>query len=173
MEFGKVQGCGLWLRRAGRASACGSRGNGSRRESRRDCGEAGAAWRGRGGETELTGGPSLSAKARALAGGPGCGSGAPCASSWAERATLAGGTGRSGRKTRGWAGLSGALVGRVCAGGGGESGPKRDWCGLGQRIGLLGWFFWVPFLSTQNYLNSNEFEFKLLFKQTKQNHAPA
>ena len=123
---------GLGLRRAGRVSACGSRGNGSRRELRRDCGDAGAAWRGRGGATELTGGPSLSAKARALAGGPGCGSGAPCASSWAERATLAGGTGRSGRKTRGWAGLSDALVGRVCAGG--KSGPKRDW-GKGEGEG--------------------------------------
>ena len=61
---------GLGLRRAGRVSACGSCGNGSRRDTRRDCGEAGAAWRGRGGEMELTGGPPLSAKVRALAGGP-------------------------------------------------------------------------------------------------------
>ena len=30
-------------------------------------------------------------------------------------------------------GPSGALAGQVCAGG---SGPKRDWCGLGQRLGL-------------------------------------
>ena len=61
--------------------------------------------------------------------------------------------------------------------------------GLGRILGLgwveglgLGFYsspfsfsflFLFPFLSTQNNLNSNEFEFKLLYKQTKQNHAPA
>jgi len=49
------------------------------------------------------------------------------------------------------------------------------WASL-SWVWILGSFpfpFLFPFLSTQNYLNSNEFEFKLLYKQTKQNHAPA
>ena len=60
--------------------------------------------------------------------------------------------------------------------GGGPAGFGIFGLGFGFEFG-----FWVfkslsisfPFLSTQNYLNSNEFEFKLLYKQTKQNHAPA
>ena len=54
-------------------------------------------------------------------------------------------------------------------------GREEGWAGLWVGLVLLGWvgFGWVFFLSlffflsTQNYLNSNEFEFKLLYNQTK------
>jgi hypothetical protein len=78
-----------------------------------------------------------------------------------------------------------------------ELGQAVFWAGSGEKKWAAGWartrkregwpwagwaasLVWVSlFLSisisflTQNYLNSNEFEFKLLHKQTKQNHAPA
>ena len=62
----------------------------------------------------------------------------------------------------------------------GRQGRKGRPMGRGERFGP-GSGFWLVFLfsksisyhSSQNYLNSNEFEFKLLYKQTKQNHAPA
>ena len=60
----------------------------------------------------------------------------------------------------------------------GRAGCGANWAGAGLSW-LLGWFFplgwfgsspFLPlffFLSTQNYLNSNEYEFKLLYNQTK------
>jgi hypothetical protein len=55
-----------------------------------------------------------------------------------------------------------------------ERGFWAEWGRIGWVVLGLGSFsISFLFLSTQNYLNSNEFEFKLLYKQTKQNHAPA
>ena len=59
---------------------------------------------------------------------------------------------------------------------GGLPGERKWAAGLGCWVGSFGFLSFsisFPFPSTQNYLNSNEFEFKLLYKQTKQNHAPA
>ena len=78
--------------------------------------------------------------------------------------------GPSGRRHAGWSSREGRA---------GRTGPRgKGWAGAGLTL-VLGLFsislflFLFPFLSTQNYLNSNEFEVKLLYKQTKQNHAPA
>ena len=64
------------------------------------------------------------------------------------------------------------------------SGPRVWAAGLGCEEGLgrvLGsliqtsfpFLILFPITQLKNYLNSNEFKFKLLYKQTKQNHAPA
>ena len=87
---------------------------------------------------------------------------------------------RGGEEWAGCLGRAGASRGlrRWCAGWAAREGRAGRWAagkGLGRVLGF-GWFSFsksFPFPSTQNYLNSNEFEFKLLYKQTKQNHAPA
>ena len=155
---------GLGLRRAGRVSACGSRGNGSRRESRRDCGEAGAAWRGRGGEMELTGGPPLSAKVRALAGGPAVWALKLSAGRAVARGERAGyWRARWARGEAGWAsGANWADEGVGRAWGQGKGGRPL----LGWFLGFgLGWVFYFSFLflftpSNQNLIQTKLFEFK-------------
>ena len=53
-------------------------------------------------------------------------------------------------------------------------GPRgKVWAGFWVLAGFLFFSKSISYHSSQNYLNSNEFEFKLLYKQTKQNHAPA
>ena len=68
---------------------------------------------------------------------------------------------------------------RWCAGWAAREGRAGRWAagkGLGRVLGFAWFSFFsksISYHSSQNYLNSNEFEFKLLYKQTKQNHAPA
>ena len=99
--------------------------------------------------------------ASALAGGP-----RALTRSWAWRAGVLGRAREQARAA--WA---------RAGGGERELGLARVVCWASLSwVWILGSFpfpFLFPFLSTQNYLNSNEFEFKLLYKQTKQNHAPA
>ena len=85
--------------------------------------------------------------------------------------------GPSGERGASWAAGKGERDGRREGLGGPERGKGREECWAGSWVGLVlvgwvgfGWVFFLPlffFLSTQNYLNSNEFEFKLLYNQTK------